>query len=96
VTVLAKVEDSFDLFGRCVVVFRSVSGDHRLWTGDPVQLRTPNGQLTDTKVAGIADVKRFLLQHNHKASVDLPRGITKHNLPPGSEIWLLKPPGENL
>jgi hypothetical protein len=65
VTLLAKIEDSFALHLGCVVWFRFLAEDGRIRVKDKIQLRTPDGQIKDTCVAGIERVKYSIL-----ASVD--------------------------
>ena len=93
----AKVEDAFSISGRgCVIVFKPLS-DVNLRVGTPIQLRTQDGQIKDTYVAGIERVTYSLLaslEDRSKVGIMLPREITKKDTPPGTEIWLLNSPGE--
>jgi hypothetical protein len=94
----AKVEDAFSISGLgCVIVFKPLS-DVNLRVRDPIQLRTQDGQIKDTYVAGIERVKYNLLasvEDRSKVGISLPLDITKKDTPPGTEIWLLNSPGEN-
>jgi hypothetical protein len=96
-TLLAKVEGSFDL-GFCVVWFKFLTEDGRIRVKDQIQLRTPDGHVKDTYVAGIERVKHSLLasvEDRSKVGISLPPDITKKDAPPGTEIWLLDSSGEN-
>ena len=100
-TLLAKVEDSFDFssFGYRLVVFKFVAEDGRIRVKDQIQLRTPDGQIRDTYVAGIARGKYSLLasaEDRSKVGISVPPDITKEDAPPGTEIWLLNSPGKNV
>jgi hypothetical protein len=95
-TLLARVEDSFQLGGGCVIVFKFLAEDGKLRKKDQIQLRTPDGEVTETYVAGIVIVKHRPLVpvDKSKMSINLPRNITKQDVPPGTEIWLLSSTSE--
>lgn len=86
---LSTVEDTFSISGRGCVLVPAVprsSLDFRLRAKDPIQLRTPDGRILDTYVAGIEmlcgpavkDQMAFLL----------PKNVTEQDVPKGTEIWL--------
>jgi translation elongation factor EF-Tu-like GTPase len=88
---LSTVEDTFSISGRGCVVVPAVprsSLDFRLRAQDPIQLRTPDGRVLDTYVAGIemicgpkvVDPIAFLL----------PENVTQQDVPKGTEIWLIQ------
>jgi hypothetical protein len=90
-----KVEAVFTITGRgCVAVFRWLEEDPlvasiRLRPGDQIRLRAPDGQFRDTRIAALEIVCGS--NDRNKAGIMLPREINKQDVPPGTEIWSLKP-----
>jgi hypothetical protein len=96
VTLLAKVQDSFELPSsvqscRCVIIVKLLAG--RVRVKDPIQLRTPDGRIRDTHIAAFEHVKYSLLgppPDRDSIGICLPQVFTKQDVPPGTEIWSLK------
>jgi hypothetical protein len=57
VLLIAKVESFFTLTGRGAVIVPIWLSDLRVKVGDPVQLRSPNGRVKDTRIAGVELLK---------------------------------------
>ena len=53
---------------------------------DKIQLRTPDGHIRDTYIAGIAHAKTI---EGSKYPIQLPPEITQADVPTGTEVWLL-------
>jgi translation elongation factor EF-Tu-like GTPase len=90
VTPLAKVEDSFAITGRgCVIVFKFLAEDGRIRVKDQIRLRAPDGHVRDTYVAGI---ERWSGPNRRRDvhGILVPADISKVDVPPNTEIWLLK------
>ena len=88
---LARVEDFFQLAHHSIVMMRFVSEDGRIRVKGKIQLRAPDGHVTDTYVVAIECVKRNLLgppRDPYVCGIDLPPEITKVAL--GTEIWSLR------
>jgi hypothetical protein len=86
---LSTVEDTFSVSGRgCVLVPADPrsSLDFRLRAKDPIQLRTPDGRILDTYVAGIELLCRPAVKD--RMAFLLPKDVTKQDIPKGTEIWL--------
>jgi len=87
---IGKIDDSFDVHNCCVVVFKLLAGRHRV--NDPIQLRTPDGQVIDTYIAGF---ERWTYRPGVSPDRDIigicfPKEITKQQVPKGTEIWSVK------
>ncbi|MGH9648594.1 MAG: hypothetical protein ACRD4E_17450 [Bryobacteraceae bacterium] len=97
-TLLAKVQDSFQIGSKCVIVFKFVTENGRIRVKEQIQLRTPDGQVKETYIAAIAHVKRSPLSPVDRSigTVSLPQDVTKQDVPPGTEIWKMMSSGENL
>jgi translation elongation factor EF-Tu-like GTPase len=86
---LSIVEDTFSVSGRgCVLVpaVRRSSLDFRLRAKDLIQLRTPDGHVLDTYVAGIEMLCGPAVKD--RMAFLLPNNVTQHDVPKGTEIWL--------
>jgi hypothetical protein len=93
VTFLFTVEDAYQITGRgCVIVSSQPhSGvNFRLKARDQIQLRNPDGRVTETYIAAI-EILCGPQVTNHMALM-LPSDITKLDVPKGTEIWLMKDP----
>ena len=55
---------------------------------DPIQLRGPDGRVLDTHVAGLEMVSGPNVRRDVVAFM-LSKDITKQDIPPGTEIWLI-------
>jgi hypothetical protein len=86
---LFKVEDMFDVPGRgCVIVPVIPDGsDVKVRAADLIQLRAPDGRVSDTHIASIELLKP---QHgNRRMAIMLPRDLAKRDIPVGTEVWHL-------
>ena len=89
---LGRVEDFFEIAHHSVVIMRFLCEDGRIRVSEQIQLRTPDGQIMDTYVAGLPHVKYNLLAPRDPNIVDisLPPELTKQDVPPGTEIWSMR------
>ena len=88
---LAKVEETFEIRTRgCVIVPATPASDFRLRALDPVQLRTPDGHALDTHIASVELLSGP--QVKGRMALLLPEGVTKQDVPIGTEIWLISTP----
>jgi len=86
---LSEVEDTFTVTGRGCVIIPAVPRpdcNFRLRAKDPIQLRTPDGRVIDTCIASIELVCGPAVKC--RMVFLLPHGITKTDVPKGTEIWL--------
>ena len=87
---IAKVEKSWTLPSfvpgcGCAIGIEFVNEDARLRAKDLIQLRTPDGYVRDTYVAGFSGVKRLLLYGGGSAVfLCLPRDFKMQDVPPGT------------
>jgi hypothetical protein len=89
VILFAKVEDVFRITNRGLVVqFGGMGPEARARVKDPIQLRTPDGQVFDTHVVGIEHM-RGLKGQSHW-SLRFPPDITEQHVPRGTEIWIAR------
>lgn len=84
---LSRVEDTFALTGRGVVVIPGIPQDRKKYfvrIGDSIEIRKPDGQRLLTTVDGIemANSPRKI-----GISLLLPKEIHKSDVPIGSELW---------
>jgi len=86
---LARVEAIVEATTRgCFLVFPSQwTADLKIRTGDGIQLRTPNGGALDTYIAAIEITSG---PGASSLAVGLPRDLSKSDVPPGTEIWLVE------
>jgi len=86
---LARVEDFFELIPHSSVTVRFLAEDGRIREKEKIQLRTPDGQVTNTYVAGIWHVKYLPLtpRDPNIVHISLPPEIKKQDVPSGTEIW---------
>lgn len=82
---LFKVEDTFLIAGRGLVPIPGIIpiGDERFRVGDPILLKRPNGSTISTNIGGL----EFCCPHLRNDVVILLRGLTKADIPIGTEIW---------
>ena len=86
-SLLSRVEDTFAITGRGVVVVPGIPDDGKRYfvrIGDTLEVRRPDGQRLLTTVAGIA-----MVNSPRKIGIPLllPREIQKDDVPIGSELW---------
>jgi hypothetical protein len=84
VRLLAKIESVFNLRGRSVVVIPVRLSDLKVRVGDSVQVRAPDGQSWDTRIAGTELVKG----EDGWAALLLTRDVEGDEIVMGTEIWL--------
>lgn len=83
-----KVDDVFIINGRgCVVVFSWLTDNVRVRVKDQIQLRTPDGNLRDTYIAGVETMCGPKVDWS-KLGICLPKDIGKQDVPRGTELWL--------
>jgi hypothetical protein len=92
-TLLFKVEDVFAISGRGCVIMPSIpaDSDFKIRVKDQIKLRTPDGLVLDTQIAGI-EFAHGTKQDGSKISrmaIILPRDIPKDDIPKGTEVWVL-------
>jgi hypothetical protein len=88
----SEVEHTFSITGRGVVVVPALPRpdlDFRLRVKSLIQLRSPDGRIQDTYIAGV----ELLCGPKVKGRLAflLPQEIEKQSVPKGTEIWLVSP-----
>ena len=88
---LFKVEASLAIPGRSgAYIFPGLPFQNsempRVRVNDKIQLRTPTGNIIDTYIAGIEHAKT---KDGSRYPIQLPHQMTKEDIPPGTEIWLI-------
>lgn len=89
-TYFSKVENAFTVQGRgCVIVPAAPLAelDFRLHPLDPIQLRSPDGEVLDTHIVSIELVMPVDRTPCRMAFL-LPKDVKKAATPTGTEIWL--------
>jgi hypothetical protein len=88
VPLIAKVESFFMISGRGAVIVPVWLSDFRVKAGDPVQLRSPNGQVKNTRIAAVELLKPE--DGECRIALLLSREImlTKDEVGEGTEIWV--------
>lgn len=86
---ILKVEDVFDIAGRGLVLGPKIPDDlgFAVRANDPIQLRTPDGRIVDTVIAGLAS-GRPIGGGRRFFDVVLPCDLQKQEVPVGTEVWL--------
>ena len=85
---LSVVEDVFEISGRgSIVVVPGIprEGDWHVKTGDPLTLKLPSGTEVSTVIRGIEMTSP---PHPHFIQILLGLGLTKGDVPIGTEIWV--------
>ena len=87
-TFVSKVEDTFEIQERgFVIVLAALSGsDFRLHKEDPIQMRTPEGKVIETRIASIELIKP--VSGPCQMALLLPRDIVRSDIPADTEIWV--------
>lgn len=82
---LFKVEDAFLIAGRGLVPVPGIIpvGDERFRVGDPITLKRPDGSAISTVIGGL----EFLCPNPRMDVVILLKGLTKADVPIGTEVW---------
>jgi hypothetical protein len=74
-----------------MIIVKMLAGTVRI--KDPIQLRTPDGQVRDTYIAAFEHVKHSLLgppPDKDVVGLCLPPEVTKEDVPAGTEVWIFK------
>jgi hypothetical protein len=82
------VEEVFDVTNRgCFLVLpRQWEADARIRVGDRIQLLTPEGRVFDTQINA---VEIACGPAGYSATIGLPPGLSRSDVPAGTEIWLV-------
>jgi hypothetical protein len=87
---LFEVEASFSVSGRGLFVIPGLPiSDPKMpsvGVGDKIQLHTPSGNVIDTYITEISHAKT---EGGSKYPIQLLQGISKEDVPPGTEVWLI-------
>lgn len=86
---LFTVQDHFDIQGRGVVTVPGLGPAERLWIGDPLEIRRPDGTSMRTRIAGLEMLSRR--PKDQAVPVLFPPELTKDDLPLGAEVWSVDP-----
>ena len=83
---LYRVDDVFDLSGRCVVATPGIpSKTTGIRNGTPLELRRPDGSILQTQIAEIAFVDPY--DPERPIQFSFPPELKKHDIPIGTEVW---------
>jgi hypothetical protein len=74
--------------GNYVISFILFAENLKLRIGDPIQIRTSDGQLQDAQVAGIETVPDGI--QGERRTAILVRQVELPVIPPGTELWLAR------
>lgn len=87
---LLKVEDVFDISGRGWVIAPAIPNDLgvEVRVKDRIQLRTPDERILETHIASFSS-ERPMGGGPRFTNIELPRDLTKEDVPIGTEVWLL-------
>lgn len=89
---ILTVEDVFDIAGRGLVLTPKIPDElgFGVRPNDPIQLRTPDGRILDTYIAGFSSGRP---RGGHRIyDIVLPRDLQKRDVPIGTEVWLADGP----
>lgn len=84
---LSKIKFRFGIKGRGVAIDPGVPYDpptHRVFVGDDLEIRRPDGSILSTKVRGLemgGGVKK------KSCAILLPAEVAEEDVPVGSEVW---------
>jgi hypothetical protein len=87
---ILRIEDAFDIQGVGCVVTPEIPVDlgFKVAPKDRIQLRTPEGCVLDTHIDEFMSGRpRFSTRRLY--CIVLPSPFSKHNIPIGTEVWLL-------
>jgi hypothetical protein len=89
-TFLFKIEEVFEIHGRgCVIVpVIAEQADFKIRPQDAIQLRTPDGRTLNTRIGSVELLKPEV--GRRRMAILLPTDIQKHDVPQGSDVWLLQ------
>jgi hypothetical protein len=87
VKLLTTVDDSLEIQGRgCWILLAMWTSDLRLRQKDKIQLRRLGGEILNTYVDSIERAHGPVV--GVRLTIGLPHGITKEEVPTGTEVWL--------
>jgi hypothetical protein len=86
----AKIEDVFKITGRGFVAQSAFPEEGlRIRVGDPIQLRTPDGRVLETHLAGISHLRPLKpLPKRFNWGFSFPPEIRFEDVVVGTEIWI--------
>lgn len=88
---LGKAESVFEVSTRGTVIVPAWLSDVKVRNGIPIQLRSPNGSTTNTRIASVEMLK--VAGGPCRAAFMLRPDIRKQELQEGSEIWISQEQG---
>ena len=83
---LAKVEAVFSISGRGVVVIPSFLSEHRLRSGEPIQLRGSSGKAISTAIFSVESAN--MGSGMRRPAFLLTRDVAREDIVEGDEIWI--------
>ena len=84
---LYRVDDVFDLGGRCVVATPGIPPETPgIRNGTLLELRRPDGSVVQTQIADIAFVSPY--DPKRPIQFSFPPGLKKQDIPVGTEVWM--------
>jgi translation elongation factor EF-Tu-like GTPase len=83
---LGNIEIIFTIQGRGTVIVPIWHSDVKVKVGDRVHLRSSDGRIRDTKIAGVEMLKP--VSEKCRAAFILARDVRKGEIAEGMEIWL--------
>ena len=87
---VAKVSDCLRVSGRGVVLmFEWASPTGKVRVGDEIQLRAPNGELTDAKIRGVSHVKPLKPSKRNNWGITLAPPLHDQDFERDTEIWVV-------
>jgi hypothetical protein len=84
---LSRVEFRFGIKGRGIAIDPGVPHEpavHRVFIGDDLEIRRPNGSILSTKVRGL---EMGGSPQKKSCAILLPAEVTEEEVPIGSEVW---------
>ena len=87
---VAKVSDCFHIAGRGVVLmFEWASPTGKVRVGNEIQLKAPNGDITNAKICGVEHVKRLKPCLGNNLALMLAPPLHNKEFERDTEIWVL-------
>ncbi len=80
------------LSGRGAVIVPVWLSDFRIKAGDPIQLRSPNGRVKDTRIAAVELLKQAEGQCRTAFQLSRDIAIARDEIGEGTEIWVSEVP----
>ena len=89
---IAKVSDCLRITGRGVVLqFEWASPAGKVRVGDDIQLRSPNGKLTDAKILGVSHLRPIKPSKRNNWGITLAPPLHDQEFERDTEIWAVVP-----